>query len=97
MIRMRVLPLGTLLFWSVLPGMMCGAEVSNRKPKASDPAEHSFPAIGISAQRKVNVEWNRFYDHAGLGGILARIHAAFPKLKKLDSVGRSVEGRERRP
>jgi hypothetical protein len=92
--RTRVWPLRALLCLFMLPVILRGAEISNRKPKADDPAEHSFPAIGISAQRKVNVEWNRFYDHAGLGGILARIHAAFPKLTKLYSVGKSVEGRD---
>jgi murein tripeptide amidase MpaA len=70
------------------------AEVSNRKPKADDPAEHAFPALGGSTPRKVNVEWNRFYDHAGLGSILARLHREFPSLTKLYSVGKSVEGRD---
>ena len=70
------------------------AEIINRKPKADDPAEHSFPALGMLAERKVNVEWNRFYDHAGLGSILARIHNAFPKITKLYSIGKSVEGRD---
>jgi murein tripeptide amidase MpaA len=77
-----------------LPATMSFAEVTNRKPKADDPAEHSFPALGSSAQRKITVEWNRFYDHAGLGAILAKIHNAFPKLTKLYSVGKSVEGRD---
>jgi len=70
------------------------AQVSDRKPKADDPAEHSYPALGTSTPRKVNVEWNRFYDHAGLGSILARIHREFPKLTKLYSLGKSVEGRD---
>lgn len=69
-------------------------EVSNRKPKADDPAEHAFPALGSSSERKVSIEWNRFYDHAGLGAILRKIHDAFPKLTKLYSVGKSVDGRD---
>jgi murein tripeptide amidase MpaA len=69
-------------------------EVSNRKPKAEDPAEHAFPALGISSERKVTIEWNRFYDHAGLGAILRKIHDAFPKLTKLYSAGKSVDGRD---
>src|SRR5262245_42843902 len=81
-----------LFIWAPLATSSAGA--SNPKPKADDPADHSFPALGSSAQRKVNVEWNRFYDTAGLGAILARIHAAFPKLTKLYSVGKSVEGRD---
>jgi hypothetical protein len=78
-----------LLFPVWLPG-----QISNRKPKASDPSEHSFPALGSSTKRKVQIEWNQFYDHAGLGAILARIHKAFPKLTKLYSIGKSVEGRD---
>ncbi len=69
-------------------------EVSNRKPKADDPAEHAFPALGSTSERKVTIEWNRFYDHAGLGAILRKIHDAFPKLTKLYSVGKSVDGRD---
>ncbi|MHC4557398.1 MAG: M14 family zinc carboxypeptidase, partial [Planctomycetota bacterium] len=65
-----------------------------RKPKAGNPAKHSFPALGISAQRKVQVSWNRFYDHAGLGAILARLHKAFPDLTRLYSIGKSTQGRD---
>lgn len=70
------------------------AQISDRKPDDSDPAKHSYPALGIGAKRKVNVEWNRFYDHAGLGAILARLHKQFPELTKLYSIGKSVEGRD---
>ncbi len=70
------------------------AQKVNRKPKASDPAAHSFPALGITDERKVEVAWNRFYDHAGMGGILARLHKAFPGLTRLYSIGKSVQGRD---
>jgi hypothetical protein len=42
----------------------------------------------------VEVAWNRFYDHAGLGSILARLHEAFPDLTELYSIGKSTEGRD---
>ncbi|KPL11909.1 hypothetical protein AMJ85_02575 [candidate division BRC1 bacterium SM23_51] len=64
------------------------------KPKADDPADHAFPALGVSAERKVRVEWNRFHDHDGLGAIFARLNDAFPNLTKLHSIGKSVEGRD---
>lgn len=70
------------------------AQISDRKPDDSDPAKHSYPALGIGAKRKVDVEWNRFYDHAGLGAILARLHKEFPELTRLYSIGKSVEGRD---
>jgi len=65
-----------------------------RKPRADNPAKHSYPALGITAERKVQVAWNRFYDHAGLGAILARLHKAFPELTRLYSIGKSTEGRD---
>src|SRR5262245_43239164 len=91
-----------LIWWGLLLCVIClggarpvaAAEDPNRKPKADDPAAHAFPALGSAPQRKVSVEWNRFYDTAGLGAILARLHAAFPKLTKLYSIGKSVEGRD---
>ena len=76
----------------VLP--LARAETSKATPKEVELSEHSFPALGSSSERKVNIEWNRFYDHAGLGSILARLHKAFPQLTKLHSIGLSVEGRE---
>ncbi len=66
----------------------------SRKPKAGNPARHSFPALGISAERKVQVAWNRFYDHAGLSAILSQLHKAFPELTKLYSIDKSTQGRD---
>lgn len=63
-------------------------------PDLPNPAAHSYPALGMVADRKVEVEWNRFYDHAGLTAILQRLHDAFPNLTKLYSVGKSVQGRD---
>ena len=70
------------------------AEISDRVPAQSDPAAHAYSPLGMVAQRKVEVEWNRFYDHAGLAAILEKIHRAFPELTKLYSIGKSVEGRD---
>ncbi len=64
------------------------------QPKATDPADGALPALGASYPRKVEVVWNRFYDHAGLGSILARLHEAFPDLTELYSIGKSTEGRD---
>ncbi len=70
------------------------AQVGERKPKAGDPAEHTFPALGASAEQKVPVAWNRYYDHAGLGAVLARLNEAFPELTKLYSIGKSFQKRD---
>src|SRR5262245_35484892 len=63
-------------------------------PAADDLPKHAFPALGAVVERKVRVEWNHYYDHAGLGGILAELHQAFPELTRLYSVGKSFEGRD---
>ena len=71
-----------------------GGTGQERGPKAFDPADHSFPALGAPHDREVEVAWNRFYDHAGLGAILARLHQAFPELTQLHSIGESSQGRK---
>ena len=91
-LRRRVL--GTSLACLLFAPLLALADTFDRQPKAGDPADHAFPAVGIAAERKVNVEWNRFYDHAGLGAILVRLHKEFPKLTQLYSLGKSVEGRD---
>jgi hypothetical protein len=70
------------------------SSVSGGQPKALDPADSALPALGAPQPRKVEVAWNRFYDHAGLGSILARLHEAFPDLTALYSIGESTEGRD---
>jgi hypothetical protein len=70
------------------------AEAPSSRSHLPDPAKHSFPALGMVADRKVAVEWNRFYDHAGLAAILARLHEQFPDLTKLYSIGKSAQGRD---
>jgi hypothetical protein len=80
-----------------LLGFLLGAQAAEPPaalPPADDPATHAYPALGSSARRKVTVEWNRFYDTAGLNAILARLHESFPRLTRLYSLGRSVEGRD---
>lgn len=69
-------------------------ELCTTSARAADPADHAFPALGASAESKVEVAWNRFYDHAGLEAILKDIHKAYPRLTKMYSIGESVEGRE---
>ena len=69
-------------------------QTPDRTPAPAAPAAHAYPALGMVADRKVDVEWNRYYDHAGLAAILEKLHRGFPDLTKLYSVGKSVEGRD---
>ena len=70
------------------------AQPASPMPPSGNPEAHAFPALGLPAERKVNVEWNRFYDHAGLGAILEKLHRAYPDLTRLYSIGKSVQGRD---
>lgn len=84
------------LTFAVLVNLTASAQsqIADRLPPSGNPAAHAYPALGVPADRKVEVEWNRFYDCAGLAAILEKLHRAFPDLTKLYSVGRSVEGRD---
>jgi len=58
-----------------------------------NPAQYAYPALGATAKRKVDVAWNRYYDCAGLEGILTRLHGAFPQLTEMYSIGTSTADR----
>ncbi|MEO6315088.1 MAG: M14 family metallopeptidase [Chitinophagaceae bacterium] len=57
-------------------------------------ADQIFKAAGSPANPKVQVSWNHYNDHAGIGELLKRIVKAYPGLAKLESVGKSYDGRE---
>jgi len=78
---------------SILSCSFLSAAASSQ-PKPLDLADCALPILGAPHTRKVDVAWNRFYDHAGLGSILARLHEAFPDLTALYSIGKSTEGRD---
>ncbi len=63
-------------------------------PKIAVSDDHTYPALGASAPRKVPIAWNRYHDHAGLYDLLLRLNKAFPDLTKLYSIGKSFEGRD---
>jgi hypothetical protein len=56
--------------------------------------EQIYKAAGSPVNPKVVVSWNRYYDHGGIGEILKKIAAAHPDLAKLQSIGKSYEGRD---
>jgi hypothetical protein len=89
--RLPLLITAAAILTAKAPGI---GDIFDRQPAATEPSAHAFPALGSSSTQKISVEWNRFYDHAGLGAILAQLHKAFPDLTKLYSIGRSVEGRD---
>lgn len=56
--------------------------------------ENFFRAIGTPHQPKVAVSWNRYNTYDGITDIMQRIAKAHPKLAKMESIGKSVEGRD---
>lgn len=56
--------------------------------------EFFFGAAGTPADPKVQVSWNRYYTNAGITDILKKLAAAYPNLVKLESMGKSFQGRE---
>ena len=57
-------------------------------------ADQIYKAAGTPVNPKVNVSWNRYNDHAGIGAILKKIAAAYPDLARLESIGKSFDGRD---
>lgn len=60
----------------------------------SQQADQIFKAAGSPVNPKVVVSWNKYYDHAGISDICKKIAAAHPSLAKLESIGRSFQGRD---
>ncbi|MGY5849300.1 M14 family metallopeptidase [Salegentibacter sp. F14] len=56
--------------------------------------EKFFRAIGTPHQPKVQVSWNRYYTYEGMVDIMDKIAKAHPELAKLESIGKSYEGRD---
>ncbi|RYY25500.1 MAG: peptidase M14 [Chitinophagaceae bacterium] len=63
-------------------------------PTFAQNAEQIFKAAGSPANPKVILSWNKYYDHAGITEICKKIAAAYPDLAKLESIGKSFEGRD---
>lgn len=57
-------------------------------------SEQIYKAAGSPVNPKVNMSWNRYNDHAGIGDILKKIVKAYPGLAKLESIGKSYDGRD---
>ncbi len=54
----------------------------------------NLAATGSPRAPKVQVMWDRFYDHAAIGEIGRRLQAAHPNTCRLSSIGKSYQGRD---
>lgn len=66
----------------------CMAQINAQEP------DNIFKAAGTPANPKVNISWNRYYDHSGVTAILEKIAEAYPELTRLESMGKSYKGRD---
>ncbi len=55
--------------------------------------EKFFRAIGTPHEPKVEVSWNRYNTYDGVVDIMEKIAEAYPKLARLESIGKSYEDR----
>ena len=56
--------------------------------------ENYFRALGTPHKPKVEIAWNRYYSSEGLWDWMKKIAQAHPHLAKIESIGKSVEGRD---
>src|SRR5690606_40081236 len=56
--------------------------------------EKFFRAIGTPHQPKVDVSWNRYNTYEGTVDIMQKIAKAHPDLAKIESIGKSFQGKE---
>lgn len=57
-------------------------------------ASQVFRAAGSPENPKVQITWNRYYNHSGITEICKKLAAAHPDLVKVGSIGKSYQGRE---
>ncbi len=57
-------------------------------------SDQIYKAAGSPVNPKVVISWNRYNDYAGIADILQKIVKAYPGLAKLESIGKSFEGRD---
>ncbi|MHA6279071.1 M14 family metallopeptidase [Salinimicrobium sp. CAU 1759] len=56
--------------------------------------EKFFRAIGTPHKPKVEVSWNRYYTYEGIVEVMEKIAKAYPELAKMESIGKSFEGKD---
>lgn len=56
--------------------------------------EKFFRAIGTPHKPEVQVSWNRYYTYEGIVDIMQKIAKAHPDLARMESIGKSYEGRD---
>jgi len=61
---------------------------------AANAQEKFFKAVGTPHKPKVELSFNRYYTYEGLVDAMKKIATAHPELAKIESIGKSYEGRD---
>jgi len=56
--------------------------------------ERFFKAAGTPVNPKVSASWNKYYTYSGIKDLCERLVTAYPDLVKMESAGKSYEGRD---
>ncbi|MDI6767387.1 MAG: M14 family metallopeptidase [Bacteroidota bacterium] len=78
----------------IIIGFICILSSIGYSKADKELTKSSLKALGAPNNPKVEVVWNRYYDHKEVGDICERISKAYPKLAKFSSIGKSYEGRD---
>jgi hypothetical protein len=81
----QYLPLALVMFACHL---VVAAEPAPSKPKTA------YAALGAPANPKISIRWNRYHDYQEATTLLKKLAETFPKLCKLQSLGKSYDERE---
>ena len=84
----QALCVGILLLAAILPAQATSADEPTFSPG------HDYRPVGAPADPKVDIRWNRYYDYAEATEILERLAKEHPERARLESLGRSHQGRE---
>jgi len=68
--------------------------VANTINITAQTSDQIYKAAGSPVNPKLVISWNRYNDYAGIANILQKIVKAYPGLAKLESIGKSYEGRD---
>lgn len=70
------------------------AVAADAKSLTKEITSSALKAMGAPNNPKVEIPWNRYYDHSELMEIGEKLASAHPDLIKMGSIGKSVQGRD---
>jgi hypothetical protein len=78
----------------IIPIIVCILTAVQGLSQDGRAVENFFKASGTPVNPKVQISWNRYYTNEGLLEIYQQLVKAHPNLVRLESIGKSYEGRD---